>query len=169
MKGKWFIRVTAVALIAVVAVTLYYDWHNWKTNRGFRRFQAEFGFSLPADSQIVVSKTTAAWDGGGEALYVYQLSNEAMATLIQQGKQAGWSALPFPVKQLTLLQDKIRIDEGAMARNLPYALTKGFGIALDRKHVQGRMSAEDFQPYANFTIGLIDPDSNRVYCYAYDR
>jgi hypothetical protein len=168
MKAKWFIRGAALALIVVMAGSLYYDWHNWNANKGFRRFQAEFGFPLPADSRIVFSNTTTAWDGGGEALYVYQLNDEAIATLVQQGEQAGWSALPFPVEQLTLLQERIPVHAGAMAHNLPYALTKGLGIAIERHPNSGRMTVADPLPYANFTLGLIDPDTNRVYCYAYD-
>lgn len=163
------VRAVAPALVLVLAAFLYHEWHTWKITRELRRFQAEFGFSLPANSQIVFSKKMAAWDGGGELLYIYRLSDEAISTLVEQSKQAGWAALPFPTEQITFFQNKLNSNEGAIARNLPYALTKGFGIAMDRKQVQGRMSAEDFQPYANFTIGLIDPDSNRVYCYAYDR
>ena len=168
MKAKYITRAAATALVLVLVAFLCYEWHTWKSTREIRRFQAEFGLTLPTDSRIVYSEKELAWDGGGELLYVYQLNDEAISALVQQGEQNGWSALPFPMEQVTLLQNKINVAAGALAHNLPYALTKGLGIAIDRPHVQGRMSAADYSPYTNFTIGLVDPDTNRVYCYAYD-
>jgi len=101
-------------------------------------------------------------------LYVYQLSDEAISALVQQGKQSGWSALPFQMEQVTLLQDKLNVAAGALGQNLPYSLTKGLEITIEHPRVQGRVPAANFSPYTNFTIGLIDPDTNWVYCYAYD-
>lgn len=168
MKAKWMVRVVAPALVLVLVAFFYHEWYTWKSTRELHRFQTEFGITLPANSQIVFSKKMAAWDGGGELLYIYRLNDEAISTLIEQGKQAGWSALPFPAEQITFFQDKLKSNEGAMTRNLPYAMTKGFGIAFDRPPSPGRTIAANFVPPTNFTIGLIDPDTNQVYCYAYD-
>lgn len=168
MKAKSIARAAAAVLVLVLVAFLYHEWHTWKSTRELRRFQAEFGLILPADSRIVVSEKKRHWDGGGELLYVYQLSDEAISALVQQGKQSGWSALPFQMEQVTLLQDKLNVAAGALGQNLPYALTKGLGIAIEHPRVQGRVTAANLSPYTNFTIGLIDPDTNRVYCYAYD-
>ena len=170
MKRRWIVfGATAVLALALVATFFLYK-HMRESTKEIRRFETEFGILLPADSEIIFSKNLSGWFGDGEILYVYQLNDSSIATLIEQSQHYGWSSLPFDMKQVMIFKEMIGISDEEIGKYMPYGLPKGMGIIVDRRrnHEGQLMTTNDFMAYTNFTIGLIDPRTNRVYCYLYN-
>jgi hypothetical protein len=170
MKKSKIVLFAAMALI-VTLVALYFHYrHIRESTKEIRRFQSEFGFALPEDSKVIFSKNLSGWFGDGEILYVYQLSKTDMDTLTEKSRLAGWSTLPFDAEQVMIFKEKIGINDEEVSRYMPYGLPQGWGLIKDRRRgYEGQtMTTTSFMSYTNFTIGLIDPKTNRVYCYLYN-